>query len=63
MSGLFWSDLVEEIQKFDAKEEDIKRRNIKDYRKTSMYKGVQIFEEFLRNLEVSWKKKSSNAGT
>ncbi|KAL1131201.1 hypothetical protein AAG570_010819 [Ranatra chinensis] len=54
------SDLIEEIQKFDA--EKVKAgeemyRKIKDYKKTSMYKGMQIFEEFLRNLEESWKSK------
>lgn len=28
---------------------------LKDYKKTSMLKSISIFEEFLRNLENSWK--------
>jgi len=28
---------------------------LKDYKKTSLLKSVNIFEEFLRNLENSWK--------
>lgn len=28
---------------------------LKDYKKTSLLKSVNIFEEFLRNLETSWK--------
>lgn len=32
-------------------------RRVKDYRKTSMNKGVVIFEEFVRKLEDTWKGK------
>lgn len=51
------SDLVEEIQKFDAK--NTEGAKMKDYKKTSMYKGIQVFEEFLRNLEASLRTKTS----
>ncbi|XP_014251211.1 DNA primase small subunit [Cimex lectularius] len=60
------STLVDEIQEFDAKEasigenEDRTKRKVKDYKKTSMYKGMQVFEEFLRNLESTWKNKRNN---
>lgn len=58
------SELVDEILKWDAKEtnEDTKRK-IQFYKKTSMYKGMQVFEEFLRNLEASWKAKVNEDST
>uniref|UniRef100_A0A0A9X7K8 DNA primase n=1 Tax=Lygus hesperus TaxID=30085 RepID=A0A0A9X7K8_LYGHE len=57
------NELIEELQEFDrkeAQEEDDLKRKVKNYKKTSMYKSMQIFEEFLRNLEVS--RKNSKAG-
>lgn len=36
----------------DAPDEKLK---IKDYKKTSMFKGIVVFEEFLRKLENSFK--------
>ncbi|CAH1402337.1 unnamed protein product [Nezara viridula] len=51
------SDLVEEIQQFDAKQGEAIKKGMKNYRKTSMYKSIQVFEEFLRKLEESWKSK------
>lgn len=36
----------------DAPEDKLR---IKDYKKTSMYKGILAFEEFLRKLEDSFK--------
>ncbi|XP_067004538.2 DNA primase small subunit [Anabrus simplex] len=53
------SQLIEEINQYDAKakentnEEDKKR--VKDYKKTGMFRGVVVFEEFVRKLEESWK--------
>ncbi|XP_049804235.1 DNA primase small subunit isoform X1 [Schistocerca nitens] len=54
------SQLIDEIQKYDAKTkelltEDDRNKRVKDYKKTSMYKGVVVFEEFLRKLEKSGK--------
>lgn len=54
--------LLEEINAFDDKirsedaEED--KNRIKDYKKTGMFKGVVVFEEFLRKLESSFKGKA-----
>ena len=36
---------------------DDKKPRVKDYKKTSMMKSVVIFEEFVRNLEQTWKGK------
>jgi hypothetical protein len=36
--------------------EDTKHR-MKDYKKTSMLKGIVVFDEFLRKLEQTWKGK------
>jgi DNA primase small subunit len=44
--------LLDEINAFDEKSNEEKSR-IKDYKKTSMFKGIVIFEEFLRKLEQS----------
>ncbi|XP_063226163.1 DNA primase small subunit isoform X2 [Bacillus rossius redtenbacheri] len=57
------SQLVEEVNEYDSKaieeagnaEANVKR--VKDYKKTSMNKGIMVFEEFLRKLENSWKGK------
>ncbi|KAK9498378.1 hypothetical protein O3M35_003024 [Rhynocoris fuscipes] len=55
------SELLDEIQQWDAKENsDDTKRKVKHYKKTSMYKGMQIFEEFLRKLEASGKERSNN---
>ncbi|CAO1378370.1 unnamed protein product [Diamesa tonsa] len=52
--------LLEEINEFDEKtkeslEESEEKSRIKDYKKTSIFKGIVIFEEFLRKLEQSIK--------
>lgn len=53
--------LIEEINEYEKKQKEIindanlSNNRLKDYKKTSMLKGVNIFEEFLRNLENSWK--------
>ncbi|XP_063706786.1 DNA primase small subunit [Culicoides brevitarsis] len=52
--------LMEEINAFDKEnteqsENVDERRKIQDIKKTSMYKGIKIFEEFLRKLEETWK--------
>lgn len=52
--------LLEEINAFDVKMKDDNENSddkvrIKDYKKTSMVKGMQIFEEFLHKLEKSIK--------
>ena len=55
--------LLDEINAFDEKIEKTKegtvlseeKSRIKDYKKTSMFKGVVVFEEFLRKLEQSVK--------
>lgn len=61
------SQLVDEIVKYDAKTKELStegdtNKKVKDYRKTSMYKGVLIFEEFLRNLEKSNKSSDMDNG-
>jgi DNA primase small subunit len=52
--------LLEEINAFDEKTNETSevpedKSRIKDYKKTSMFKGIVIFEEFLRKLEQSIK--------
>lgn len=53
----FCSLLVSEINAYDAKttEQEIEsganKTLIKDYKKTSVYKAVVVFEEFVRKLE------------
>ncbi|CRK96576.1 CLUMA_CG010024, isoform A [Clunio marinus] len=52
--------LLDEINEFDGKRNEIAetpedKSRIKDYKKTSMFKGITIFEEFLRKLEQSLK--------
>lgn len=47
---------------FDEKntvEGEENRSKIKDYKKTSMFKGTVIFEEFLRKLEQTFKGKAA----
>ncbi|XP_037950042.1 DNA primase small subunit [Teleopsis dalmanni] len=56
------AQLLQEISAFDDKsksnEETEDKSRIKDYKKTSMFKGVVVFEEFLRKLESSFKSKA-----
>lgn len=52
--------LLDEINAFDGKRNEAEatedqRSRIKDYKKTSMFKGIVIFDEFLRKLEQSTK--------
>lgn len=52
--------IVDEINEYDKKnaaqaEDPDDMFRIKDYKKTSMFKGVVVFEEFLRKLETSFK--------
>ena len=56
---LIFSQLIDEVRQFDAKaDEDQKSlKRVKDYKKTSLNKGVVIFEEFVRKLEDTWKGK------
>uniref|UniRef100_A0A336KC39 DNA primase n=1 Tax=Culicoides sonorensis TaxID=179676 RepID=A0A336KC39_CULSO len=54
--------LMEEINTFDKENSDQTenlddKAQIQDIKKTSMYKGIKIFEEFLRKLEESLKDK------
>lgn len=58
--------LMDEINAFDKENseqgENIDdRTKIQDIKKTSMYKGIKIFEEFLRKLEDTWKDKGMTA--
>ncbi|PSN51875.1 DNA primase small subunit [Blattella germanica] len=59
------SELIQEINEYDAKSkeidsDDVKSR-MKDYKKTSMLKSIVVFEEFVRNLESTWKGKRLDA--
>lgn len=59
------SQLIEEVNEFDAKTkemtaEDTKHR-VKDYKKTGMLKGIVVFEEFVQKLEQTWKGKRLEA--
>ncbi|KAK7868961.1 hypothetical protein R5R35_002593 [Gryllus longicercus] len=49
------SQLIEEINEHDSKNDDVK--SVKDYKKTSIYKSVVIFETFVRGLEETFKKR------
>ena len=40
--------------------QDAKHR-MKDYKKTSIWKGIVVFEEFLHKLEETWKGKRLEA--
>lgn len=59
-------ELVDEIQKFDAKDaqntDALEKRTVQDLRKTSMYKGVQVFKEFLRKLKEKLDINSGSTG-
>lgn len=54
--------LLAEINAFDDKNKNDEypeeKSRIKDYKKTGMFKGVLVFEEFLRKLENSFKHKA-----
>lgn len=61
--------MIDEINAYEKKQKEIvndanvSNVRLKDYKKTSMLKSVNIFEEFLRNLESSWKgNKIRNSG-
>ncbi|BET01016.1 unnamed protein product [Nesidiocoris tenuis] len=50
------AQLMDELSEFDKREaanDDDVRRKVKNYKKTSMFKSMQVFEEFLRNLEAA----------
>lgn len=57
----FYSVLIDEINAYEKKQKEIindanlSSNRLKDYKKTSLLKSVNVFEEFLRNLENSWK--------
>lgn len=55
----YFSQLIEEIGQFDAKNKDseVEAKKFKEYKKTSMFKSVVAFEEFLSNLEKSQRQK------
>ncbi|XP_058066592.1 DNA primase small subunit [Anopheles bellator] len=56
------TEILKEVNAFDeenAVEGEETRSRIKDYKKTSMFKGTVIFEEFLRKLEQSLKSKAA----
>lgn len=56
-----FSVLIDEINAYEKKQKEIindanlSSNRLKDYKKTSLMKSVNVFEEFLRNLENSWK--------
>ncbi len=59
-----FSQLIHEIGQFDEEQTQggddgqvSSVRRVKDYKKTSLNKGVVIFEEFVRKLEDTWKGK------
>lgn len=59
--NFFNSVLIDEVNEYEKKQKEIindanmSTNRLKDYKKTSLLKSVNIFEEFLRNLEHSWK--------
>lgn len=60
-SNSYFSQLIHEIGKYDeervAEDDQTSLKRLKDYKKTSMKKGVDIFEAFVRKLEDTWKGK------
>ncbi|CAH0380999.1 unnamed protein product [Bemisia tabaci] len=60
------STLIEEVGEYDDKQKkilgDADKARVKDYKKTSVYKNVNVFEEFVRNLEAIWKGKNVKIG-
>lgn len=57
----YCSLLIDEINEYEKKQKlimsdaNLSGNRLKDYKKTSLLKSVNIFEEFLRNLENTWK--------
>lgn len=47
---------MDEINAFEKTQSN----QVKDYKKTSMFRGVFVFEEFIRKLENSFKEKSES---
>ena len=61
----FCSKIIDEVSAYDAKSKDMAaqdaKHRMKDYKKTSMWKGIVVFEEFLHKLEETWKGKRLEA--
>lgn len=61
----FCSKIIDEVSVYDAKNKDVAaqdaKHRMKDYKKTSMWKGIVVFEEFLHKLEETWKGKRLEA--
>ena len=61
----FCSKIIDEVSAYDAKTKDMAaqddKHRMKDYKKTSMWKGIVVFEEFLHKLEETWKGKRLEA--
>jgi hypothetical protein len=61
----FCSKIIEEVSQYDAKTKDMAgqdaKHRMKDYKKTSMLKGIVVFEEFVHKLEETWKGKRLEA--
>lgn len=59
------SKIIEEVSEFDAKNKDMvtqdTKHRMKDYKKTSIWKGIVVFEEFVHELEETWKGKRLEA--
>lgn len=57
----FCSEIIDEVSAYDAKAKGMAAQDdkprMKDYKKTSMWKGIVVFEEFLHKLEETWKGK------
>jgi len=53
------------VSAYDAKTKNMAalddKPRMKDYKKTSMWKGIVVFEEFLHKLEETWKGKRLEA--
>lgn len=61
----FFSKIIDEVSAYDAKTKDMAAQDakyrMKDYKKTSIWKGIVVFEEFLHKLEETWKGKRLEA--
>ena len=61
----FCSKIIDEVSEYDAKNKDMPtqdaKHRMKDYKKTSIWKGIVVFEEFLHKLEETWKGKRLEA--
>lgn len=60
--SVIYSQLVEEINKFNAEKTEEQHSAIEEYKKTSMKESMAIFESFLRDLaqEQTAKRKEEN---